>query len=414
MTPAGQASYYSYYAGYTSDFAKSMVTYLDPVNGKPVLDPWNGAGTTTAACAELGCAAIGSDLNPVMVVVAKGRLLSARTTPSIHALARKIVATAQEELDPSNDPLAIWFSDEGVRALRRLERSTNNALVGSLACPASPQDWSDLACFFYIGLFNVVRACLKPFRTSNPTWVKRPRHKNSKIDLTFSQVSDLFILEMCSLSASLAESAVGMSEHGNSIEVKMASSTALALSDKSIGAVLTSPPYCTRIDYAIATAGELSVLGAAAGNDFDAVRRSLMGSSTVNAVAEEALPWGDTCLKFLDDMWNHQSKASQTYYYRSHCQYFEALFKSIGEIGRVLDVKGRCALVVQNSYYKEILNDLPQICIEMGESQGLKFIDGLEFYVRSSMARQNPRAMKYSPSRREAEEVLVFERTDCQ
>ena len=41
-----------------------------------MLDPWNGSGTTTYAAAQLGHSSIWLDLNPVMVIVARARLLS--------------------------------------------------------------------------------------------------------------------------------------------------------------------------------------------------------------------------------------------------------------------------------------------------------------------------------------------------
>jgi DNA modification methylase len=85
----GQAGFYPYYAGFSGRFARSMLKSLSAQSDGTVFDPWNGAGTTTAACAELGLSAIGRDLNPVMVVVAKGRLLSSKTAGSVAPL-RKV------------------------------------------------------------------------------------------------------------------------------------------------------------------------------------------------------------------------------------------------------------------------------------------------------------------------------------
>jgi len=41
-------------------------------------------------------------------------------------------------------------------------------------------DISDVASFFYVTLFRVVRDLTKPFRASNPTWLKRPKEEGEK------------------------------------------------------------------------------------------------------------------------------------------------------------------------------------------------------------------------------------------
>ena len=137
-----------------------------------------------------------------------------------------------------------------------------------------------------------------------------------------------------------------------------------------------------------------------------------MGTATVKAESEQSLLWGPTCLRFLDRLYRHPSKASQGYYYKNHCQYFAALHDSLGEISRVLKRRGSCALVVQNSHYKELLNDLPKVCIEMAESHGMALESAWGFEVTQSISRLNANARKYAlPSRREYEEVVVLSKT---
>jgi hypothetical protein len=415
---AGQAAFYSYYAGFSSGFAKALLQELTAKKEGSVFDPWNGAGTTTAACAELGVSAHGSDLNPAMVVVARGRLLASRTAPSVLPLARKIIDAALhgEHVEVASDPLHAWFSQPSVRSLRSLERAVFTTLVSQqgdaeLGHARHIVDGSDLACFFYIGLFNTVRALLAPFRTSNPTWLKRPKGGDQKLAPSDAVIHQIFLSSMDALTVALVGGALQPRAEDVSITVAVGNSSAVALESGSVGTVLTSPPYCTRIDYAIATAGELAMLGVSPGAEFEQLRASLMGTSTVRVEAEQSLLWGETCTEFLDRLYEHPSKASKGYYFKSHCQYFESLYCSIGEIARVLKSGGHCAMVVQNSYYKEVLNDLPQICVEMGESHGLGLVDHYPFEVKASFARVNKGARKYAGSgRREWEEVVVLQK----
>ena len=197
----------------------------------------------------------------------------------------------------------------------------------------------------------------------------------------------------------------------DNVNIMLEDSASLKVADDSVATVLTSPPYCTRIDYAISTAAELALLGVGTGEEFEKLRASLMGTATVPSHASPSVFWGETCLGFIDRLVAHPSKASKGYYYKSHCQYFESLYTSISEIARVLRPSGKCAMVVQNSYYKDILNDLPQVCIEMAEHCGLQLTRSQRFEVRSSFS-PNKRARHYvDADRQEYEEVLIFQAT---
>jgi len=86
---APDAASYSYYAGYSLSFAERLIQHL-PFDTDPIiLDPWNGSGTTTFAAAKNGFRSHGCDLNPVMVIVAKARLLHKSTAPSLHPIWKK-------------------------------------------------------------------------------------------------------------------------------------------------------------------------------------------------------------------------------------------------------------------------------------------------------------------------------------
>jgi DNA modification methylase len=194
--------------------------------------------------------------------------------------------------------------------------------------------------------------------------------------------------------------------------LKVGSSERLSLPDESVNFVLASPPYCTRIDYAMATSAELSLLGFRHASGFDQLRRNLMGSATVPKVHPAALPsWGSTCLEFLARLKNHTSKASETYYYKNHLQYFSSLSSSIREIGRVLRFDGKCVVVVQDSYYKDLHNDLSVMLTEMADSSGLIMEGRSDFPLTRTMAGINPAAKGYRDSFGATESVLLFRKS---
>src|SRR4051794_27196705 len=58
---------YSYYAGFSPEFVSAALDRLRLAESTTLLDPWNGAGTTTRVAARRGFAVRGFDINPVMV-----------------------------------------------------------------------------------------------------------------------------------------------------------------------------------------------------------------------------------------------------------------------------------------------------------------------------------------------------------
>src|SRR5690606_33445425 len=103
-------------------------------------------------------------------------------------------------------------------------------------------------------------------------------------------------------------------------------SISLLQENESVDIVLTSPPYCTRIDYAVATSIEIATIRV---SNIRNLRDNLIGTSTIKKEVVEANSiWGSNCNSFLNKVKNHPSVASSSYYYKNHLQYFNDLYKS--------------------------------------------------------------------------------------
>ncbi len=84
-------SIYPYYAGFSDEFVVDALEWVAEGKRDPLLlDPWNGAGTTTRVGSQQKKRTIGLDLNPVMVLVANAELVSAVDADVITPLSRKI------------------------------------------------------------------------------------------------------------------------------------------------------------------------------------------------------------------------------------------------------------------------------------------------------------------------------------
>lgn len=410
-----EARLFPYYAGFSSSFAERLVVSMGLKSGATILDPWNGSGTTTRASCKHGVASIGTDINPVMVLVAKAAHVSPADLTSLEPLAHAISDAAQGGSQFSEvDPLRDWFVPSAALLIRRIDEEINRALVSHehyvrLDSENGLQQVSSIAAFFYVALFRTVRRLVSRFVSSNPTWTRRPDAANRR-RLKRDALVNAFIAEVRTMAASIPRANSLFSEEAVRTDIRLANAEVMPLSDASVDAVISSPPYCTRIDYAVATSVELAILRVG-GELFDGLRRSMTGTSTVQGQVDAVDPaWGATCVEFLKEVRAHASRASSTYYFKNHVQYFRSVFLSLNEIGRVLKPGSPCVLVVQNSYYKEILNDVSRTFSEMAPNAGLTLARQEDFSTARSMVGMNPAAKKYLSKRSSVESVLCFEK----
>lgn len=130
---AQDARIFPYYAGYSTAFTEQLLLSLGLEEDSVVFDPWNGSGTTTQTAHRAGLQCIGTDLNPVMVVVAKAGLLSSLEVESLLPLAQTIIDHAAnrppELTNIDSDPLHTWLIPQSTSVIRELEQEIHRSLV---------------------------------------------------------------------------------------------------------------------------------------------------------------------------------------------------------------------------------------------------------------------------------------------
>lgn len=382
-----------------------------------ILDPWNGSGTTTQVAEEMGIHAIGLDINPAMVVIAKARCLQPSVSESLpslcHDILVKSLSLSHDSASP-DEPLEAWFATTSASCIRSIERAIQMTLVDyrqyrPLGFEDSLANLSTLAAFFYTAMFRTLRILLTPFRASNPTWVKIPKQAEDRLTTKVDVIREIFADQATAMCTVLRKPQLTQAGTAPEPLLDIASSEAIPLPDHSIHAMVGSPPYCTRIDYAISTRPELALLGFTPGNGLRELRGRMIGTPTISAQTPEPQPdWGGICLTFLDAVENHASKASRSYYRKSYLQYFHSIYRSLKEIDRVLIAGGYCILVVQDSYYKDLHNDLPAIFGEMGMTVGWEPDKRSDFAIARTMAGVNHHVAKYRSRATAVESVLTF------
>jgi len=396
---------YRYYAGFSPEFVAEILLGVQHGNNRAaILDPWVGGGTTLEAASSLGLRSAGVDANPVMCVVAKSRLFDPDLVDTAVFAQRICNGMSRRTLPLAKcDPLRMWFGDKTSSHVRQLQREICAASkTGADISLESINGLTALACIGLTALFNCCRNLLCDLYSSNPTWFKvapPARRRGISKHLLLS----MFERELDRLA--------GMPAAGHRAEARVlcSDSRSLPFADASFDAIVSSPPYCTRIDYAIKTTVELACLGSLVFSHFRSIRTKLIGTSAITGerIASKT-SWGPTCIEFLDRVRSHYSKASKSYYLRTHLQYFSSLFCSLAEASRVLRVGGSAVLVVQDSYYKEIHNDLARIVTEMCAAVGLILDRADAFEARQTISHINTAGRAYRGKARLTESVLFF------
>ncbi len=390
---------YRYYAGFSEHFVEDMLDILDLDKGSCILDPWNGSGTTTFISMLNDYKSIGVDINPVMGVVAKGRTFLDYENIDVEGLLIK--SRRLRKGVRKNDELLKWFNDKTVKILRNLERTILNGKYLSESLELGTE-YSTEQYFLCVVLFNSLKKLAEPYKTSNPTWLKMPR-KEERGEIPRHKIEKVFVEELKRLSVSEYKKECKFSP-----EIIVGNSIKMTLENESIDAVITSPPYCTRIDYAVMTALELAIFNLTK-DRFVELRENIIGTPMITkSDLDVKKEWGKTCLETLKLIKQHPSRASSTYYYKTYFQYFDSMYKSMVEINRLLKNKSYCVMVIQNSYYKDILVDLKEIFTEMTNNLGWKLKEVYVFNNKQSMVDLNSSSKKYRKRSVDSEQVIVL------
>lgn len=402
-----------YYAGYDPTFVSEVFRYLKLKRSAAVLDPWNGAGTTTAVAARAGRPSFGYDINPVLVLVAKSKVMGADATESREALTENILDRIDSmKVDDPTDPLCQWFTVGTAGVLRAMERSIQSLLIKakqpvSFADAQSLDAVSNLAASFYVVLFETTRSFLRQFASTNPTWMKVPGPGTKRLSVSRRDLEGRFRTIEARMHKHLRQLHLNVDESPRTV-LDIGSSTAINLDDASVEACVTSPPYCTRIDYPVLTRPELAILGIGGDAVMRRLRDASIGTTTIVGKNLEILPaWGDAAVAFLQAVEEHESKASKSYYLKYFLQYFDSMYGSLVELQRVLKPEAPCALVVQDSYYKDVQNDLAASLATMAVGLGWSSSERIDFAVTRTRA-GNPSSRTYRSDFSATESLLVL------
>ncbi|WP_181399848.1 hypothetical protein [Actinokineospora spheciospongiae] len=234
-----------------------------------------------------------------------------------------------------------------------------------------------------------MRKMTSSFEGSNPTWVKKASADADLISVPFDEIDFIVTSEIETVVSRIREEP----KTESSSLILRASASNIPLKANSVDLILTSPPYLTRIDYGVAYARELAVLGINIYED-RSLRSALMGTTLIRPAAAH-LEFGGVAKSLLKKISSHESKASSGYYLKQTTQYMLDLSAGMDELSRVAKPGSYAFLVVQDSYYKDIPVPLAEICIDEASNRGWVLDSSIPFPVIRSLMTVNRHARSY-------------------
>lgn len=409
---SGGHDWYPYYAGFSQDFVSHLLE-TDFKESQDIIDPWNGSGTTTAVGLKHSRAVTGLDINPVCTVMARGRIMPRSNIASIRPLALKLLAHAQESkiIVREDDMLLEWMRPSSAARVRALDYSIYEHLVSSQTDSRSEiETWtsqlSPISAFFYCALFAAVRTLFARFKSSNPMWMTKPDSKRQRLGPTWLSIERNFIAHLDTLANRLIIENDG--DIGPNFSVFTRDISTLKVEASCFDGAITSPPYATRIDYVKGAVPELACLGVSASRMRN-LRSSSIGTPTLSgwSGSTDSL-MSESAKALVRKVKAHPSKGSSRYYTPWLATYIEGLQAGFTVLSNSVEKEKPIAIVVQDSYYKELQIDLQEITKEIFLFNGRPLVRQVDFPAVRLRSRMNPRAMKYIRARTNRESVLVF------
>ena len=403
-----QNNWYNYYAGYSDSFIikylkKYSKDYINPI----VLDPWTGSGTTNIVSNYLYLKNVGFDINPAMIIISKAKLYDCSKL-NIDNLTKlfSIDVIPKNNSCEANDYLLHWFERSTVHMIRNVEAVIQKSILSfnniGILKTRNISQISNKTAFYYLLLFKTIKHFSKSLTKSNPSWVKT---SNIESKISISEME--FISEFLGFAQQLKTQCTTINDYSS---FSLGNSREMCLESEYVDIVLTSPPYCTRIDYAISTIIELSVIGYT-NDEIDALRKDMIGTPKILSKDNEYDLEQFVSQKtkaILKRIKAHKAKAAESYYYKTFFQYFENMQSSISEINRVTKRGGVVMMILQDSYFKEIYINLKQCIVETFEHYGFSLVEAKAYKASNNIRSINTNSRKYKDKVKVYERIIVL------
>lgn len=364
------------YGGFTSQQEAFYLRNIGSITDRSIVDPMSGQGHALAALAWQGAHVWLSDINSAPLALAMLRNPSFVTRyEQMTDHTRRLLQTVPPRRRRGAQYCEEWLPPDTVDWLTRYAY-THGVAPSSWPLAADAPIWKlNLPLQFSLLLPVLAARDLACYRaTDNLTWLKPgsyDRHRNPKEAV-------LQALHQWGLYAKQVIATCPSREVDGSLIVRQSDPCASALPSPLADAIITSPPYANRLDYARMWGPEVAVITAMLGGCPDSLRRLQLGTTVVRHLsslrsATRSLP--AATLETLERIRLDPSPYSDSYYYPFFCNYAIMLQRALRHSHRRLRRRGVMCIFVRDTVRKDVLFETGKLVRALLEASGLQQVD---------------------------------------
>jgi DNA modification methylase len=372
--------------------------------GQTILDPFCGSGAVLIESLISGRNAIGVDLNSLAIILAIAKTTSYDTQILEKQLGEILKRAAKcsrpHQYDfPNSD---YWFTPATLRKLGEIKATLDKYL---------PKIDKDYAFFWKAVAASIVRQCSKAdTRGPKPFISKKAREKRSGKHFDPFKLFESEARSWISIEQGYVKK---LKEKGadTGIELIQGDSRSLSklLKNKTIDAVITSPPYLSAQDYYRSSKLQRFILGDATYAELIQWSKRIIGSDRLTAnqeLLDEQLPCdlAETIKSTLLNQTHKHSKRNA----RIFAKYVMDMATVLKEIGLILKKGSPCVIVLGYNLISHIVIPTPEVIIQLASKEGLK----LKLYYSDKIRdRWVPTIRNGHKGVIDEEHLLVFEKS---
>ncbi|MBI5027165.1 MAG: hypothetical protein HZC12_10665 [Nitrospirae bacterium] len=345
-------NWFKYKEGFSRQLVYSILKEWQINKNDIVFDPFAGCGTTLLACKEFGYKAVGLDILPVAIFVARVKL---QDWPDLKVLEKAVQSLMKEKFRKPK----LFFPEVSIID-KAFPKHTQEEILFYKECILKFK--KPVQDFLMLGLISILE---------NVSYTSKDGQFLRIVDRVIISVKEALGRQLTNMIDDLHIQQNALFKEGKAkVEILKGDARESDLPEKyweKIGAVITSPPYLNRYDYSRTYALELCTLNS---SNLSEVRHSLLRShieSKIHNGKELSIPAIDEILRNLNekDLNNERIPIMIK-------GYFEDMNLVIKQVSRYLKPGGIVALVVANARFEGEMIPTDIILSELAELNGLK------------------------------------------
>lgn len=355
---------------FTDDIVRALAEEWDLSSRDKILDPFAGAGTTIVAAKQLGIPAIGYDLSPMAALASRVKV-AIYDAEQLDSLWRRLERRIQ--VRQANGEAAL-YPDLVRRALPGQKLATFHGAKAAIADLDAPRIAKS---FFSLALLRQIPTYSNAVPTGG--WLSWRSNRRPIANM------------LTDLSTTVAEMLDDLRQSVGRKSCRWTARTAdarrLPLDDRSVTAVITSPPYPNRHDYTRVFGVEL-MFGFLDWESTRALRYQMMHSHP-EARPRRPSSNGYSEPRFITDAIRQVAQYDERERVVGMLRgYFVDLYLALHEVARTLKPGGKAALVVGNAQYDGVPIEVDKATLLLGHQVGLRCTEIRVVRERGNSAQQ--------------------------